>query len=122
MPRDETSQDTAEGGGAAGWAPPCFFVSVAFKGFSGDASGLDAMDLGAMGWAPNGLAREWVRVDFDAPTGPGQAPCTELAERDGDTPPRVFLVRVANAGLMLDAVSRIVTKRDRGMVAFRASV
>jgi len=29
------------------------------------------------------------------------------------TPPRVFFVRVANAGLRLDAASRIVTKRDR---------
>jgi len=121
MPRDESSQVTVRGRGCSGVGTAGFFVSVAFKGFSGDASGLDAMDLGAMGWAPNGLAREWARVGFNVPTGPGQAPCTEFAEKDGDTPPRVFSARVANAGLMLYAASRIVTERDTGIVAFGAS-
>src|SRR5208282_6693531 len=37
--------------------------------------------------------------------------------RETGTPPRVFFVRVANAGLMLDAASRIAAKGDRGAVA-----
>jgi hypothetical protein len=41
-------------------------------------------------------------------------PGTEFVEKDEYTPPRVFFVRVANTGLMLDAASRIATKGDRG--------
>jgi len=57
------------------------------------------------------------RADFNAPTGSGQARCKEFVEKDGYTPPRVFFVRVANTGLMLDAASRIATKGYRGTVA-----
>jgi hypothetical protein len=53
------------------------------------------------------------RVDFSAPTGSGQALCKEFVGKDEYTPPRVFFVRVANAGLMLDAASRIATKGYR---------
>jgi hypothetical protein len=57
------------------------------------------------------------RADFNAPTGSGQARCKEFVEKDGYTPPRVFFVRVANTGLMVDAASRIATKGYRGTVA-----
>jgi len=53
------------------------------------------------------------RADFNAPTGSRQARCKEFVEKDVYTPPRVFFVRVANTGLMLDAASRIATKGDR---------
>jgi len=53
-------------------------------------------------------------VDFNAPTGSGQALCKEFVEKDEYTPPRVFFVRVANTGVRLDAASRIATKGDRG--------
>ena len=56
-------------------------------------------------------------MDFNAPTGSGQALCKEFVEKDEYTPPRVFFVRVANKGLMLDAASRIATKGGRGTVA-----
>ena len=76
---------------------PGFSVSVASKGFSG------ACPLEARG----------KRVASD-----------EVAEKreqafgvKGAPPPRVFFVRVANAGLMLDAASRITTKGHRRTMA-----
>jgi hypothetical protein len=45
-------------------------------------------------------------VDFNAEG-------TEFAEKEGVPHPRVFFVRVANTGLMLDAASRASTKDTR---------
>jgi hypothetical protein len=53
------------------------------------------------------------RADSNALTGSGQALCKWFVEKDEYTPPRVFFVRVANTGLMLDAASRIATTGDR---------
>jgi hypothetical protein len=78
-----------------GGAPPAFFVSVAFKGVSGGVHNLDAMDVGALGCVANGLPGLPARVNFNAPTGPGQAPCTECRGEAGDTPPRVFCAESA---------------------------
>jgi hypothetical protein len=48
-------------------SPPSFFVSVAFKGFSGGVRALDFKgEVDALGWVPNGLAGDWARVDFNA--------------------------------------------------------
>jgi hypothetical protein len=47
-------------------------------------------------------------------SGGAEALCKEFVGKDGYTPSRVFFVRVANTGLMLDAASRIATKGDSG--------
>ena len=68
--------------------PPGFFVSVAFKGFSGGVSCLDATvadgcvgvdskgDVSGLGWAPNGSVEARGQVDFNAED-------TEFAEAEG---------------------------------------
>jgi hypothetical protein len=60
------------------------------------------------GWcgASNGSVGGRARVDFNAEG-------TEFAEKEGVPHPRVFFVRVANTGLMLDAASRASTKDAR---------
>jgi hypothetical protein len=60
------------------------------------------------GWcgASNGSVEGRARVDFNAEG-------TEFAEKEGVPHPRVFFVRVANTGLMLDAASRASTKDTR---------
>jgi hypothetical protein len=63
----------------------------------------------SVGWrrGSTGSVGDWGRVSLNTEG-------TEFAEEDGYTPPRVFFVRVANTGHMLDAASRIATKEDRG--------
>lgn len=47
-------------------------------------------------------------------SGEAEAPSSELVEKEEYTPPRVFFVRAANTGLILDAASRIAAKGGRG--------
>jgi hypothetical protein len=44
--------------------------------------------------AVDGLAGDWAWVDFNAPIGPGQAPWTEVAEKQGMPHPGCFVLRV----------------------------
>jgi hypothetical protein len=50
-----------------------------------------------------GSVGDWWRVSFNTEG-------TEFAEEDGYPPPRVFFVRAANTGLMLDAASRMARR------------